>query len=167
MLHARIHHGFASVVPDHEVESELQPELSVIEATARSWIIGATPSCRLQFDSRPAEDVPRYRARRGESQSSACMERFRVCAGESISTCTRERRACAFILPGSRSRAFAAAFTAEKALVNVNVNVNAERTFTFAPTMPGRGGGEDPRAQRDRCEREEVGTSRRASRGVV
>ena len=61
------------------------------------------------------------------------MERFRVCAGESIST--RERRACAFILPGSRSRAFAAAFTAEKALVNVNVNVNAERTFTFTPTM--------------------------------
>ena len=56
-----------------------------------------------------------------------------MCAGESIST--RERRACAFILPGSRSRAFAAAFTAEKALVNVNVNVNAERTFTFTPTM--------------------------------
>ena len=56
-------------------------------------------------------------------------------AGGSISTSTRESSARASILPRSRSRAFAAAFTAENALVNVNVNVNAERTFTFTPTM--------------------------------
>ena len=35
----------------------------------------------------------------------------------------------------SRSQAFAAAFSAKKALVNVNATVNAERTFTFIPSM--------------------------------
>ena len=63
------------------------------------------------------------------------IKRSRVRAGGSINTSTRESSARASILPRSRSRAFAAAFTAENALVNVNVNVNAERTFTFAPTM--------------------------------
>ena len=36
----------------------------------------------------------------------------------------------------SRSQAFAAAFSAKKALLNVNATVNAERTFTFIPSMP-------------------------------
>ena len=63
------------------------------------------------------------------------IKRSRVRAGGSINTSTRESSARASILPRSRSRAFAAAFTAENALVNVNVNVNAERTFTFAPSM--------------------------------
>ena len=35
----------------------------------------------------------------------------------------------------SRSQAFAAAFSAKKALLNVNATVNAERTFTFIPSM--------------------------------
>ena len=35
----------------------------------------------------------------------------------------------------SRSQAFAAAFSAKKALLNVNAAVNAERTFTFIPSM--------------------------------
>ena len=35
----------------------------------------------------------------------------------------------------SRSQAFAAAFSAKKALLNVNATVNAERTFTFSPSM--------------------------------
>ena len=35
----------------------------------------------------------------------------------------------------SRSQAFAAAFSAKKALLNVNATVNAERTFTFIPSI--------------------------------
>ena len=36
----------------------------------------------------------------------------------------------------SRSQAFAAAFSAKKALLNVNATVNAERTFTFTSRGP-------------------------------
>ena len=35
----------------------------------------------------------------------------------------------------SRSQAFAAAFSAKKALLNVNATVNAKRTFTFTSAM--------------------------------
>ena len=37
----------------------------------------------------------------------------------------------------SRSQAFAAAFSAKKALLNVNATVNAKRTFTFTSAMVG------------------------------
>ena len=40
----------------------------------------------------------------------------------------------------SRSQAFAAAFSAKKALLNVNATVNAKRTFTFSPSMIGTKG---------------------------
>ena len=40
----------------------------------------------------------------------------------------------------SRSQAFAAAFSAKKALLNVNATVNAERTFTFTSAMLSSGG---------------------------
>ena len=51
------------------------------------------------------------------------------------STCTSYLTPRAHPRMLSRSQAFAAAFSAKKALLNVNATVNAKRTFTFTSAM--------------------------------